>query len=543
MFSDPVIGEKFFGREEVLELLNKRTSALKDGYRQNIALTGHSLSGKSSVIHHFLHTIKEEGFVPIYIEVIKEPFRLFANKFIATMLYNALARKGEDVGIEMDALLERASRIFPKTTAAIKNINYAIERNDLEEAYTGLLGSTSVLKEEVNAPCIVILDEFDNLEQLGVKNPFLSFGKVIMVQKDTMYIVSSSRDQAIKKILSEKLSLLFGNFEIVKIASFDFEVSRKYIDMKLAGFEIEPISMKFLISLSGGNPFYIDKLTASAKDAALSRMTNYVDEDILAEAMLKSIYDASGVIHQYLMNFVLDTLESKYREMSMAILLAMAGGKNKQQDMARSMKVRSGEVSKGLQHLLELNLISKNGLFFIINDVMLEFWLKNVYQRKKEMLVDGVLNKETLFKNDIRSHIASFCRESAKDVIVRVSELVNLFSNELVQIESKHMRLPHFTKVEVKKLSEQKPFLVASFRGKSWVVQPYDNEVCENDITSYIRNIKSLEGTVANKVIITLRGIDENAKLLAKELKISIWDINTINTILALYGKKRIIAL
>ena len=53
MFSEPVIGEKFFGREEVLELLNKRVLALKDGYRQNVALTGQSLSGKSSIILAF----------------------------------------------------------------------------------------------------------------------------------------------------------------------------------------------------------------------------------------------------------------------------------------------------------------------------------------------------------------------------------------------------------------------------------------------------------------------------------------------------------
>ena len=48
MFSEPVIGERCFGREEVLELLNKRVLALKDGYRQNVALTGQSLSGTSS---------------------------------------------------------------------------------------------------------------------------------------------------------------------------------------------------------------------------------------------------------------------------------------------------------------------------------------------------------------------------------------------------------------------------------------------------------------------------------------------------------------
>ena len=89
MFSEPVIGERFFGREEVLDLFNKRVAALKDGYRQNIALTGQSLSGKSSIILHFLSTIKGEGFVPIYVEVVKESFGAFADKFVARFDWGA----------------------------------------------------------------------------------------------------------------------------------------------------------------------------------------------------------------------------------------------------------------------------------------------------------------------------------------------------------------------------------------------------------------------------------------------------------------------
>ena len=57
MFSEPAIGEKFFGRDTILEILKKRALALKDGYRQNIALTGQSLAGKSSIILQFLHAI------------------------------------------------------------------------------------------------------------------------------------------------------------------------------------------------------------------------------------------------------------------------------------------------------------------------------------------------------------------------------------------------------------------------------------------------------------------------------------------------------
>ncbi|MFA5085769.1 MAG: ATP-binding protein, partial [Candidatus Omnitrophota bacterium] len=122
MFSEPVVGEKFFGREEVLGLLNKRTLALKDGYRQNIALTGQSLSGKTSILHHFLHSIKEEDFITIYVEVVKEPFRSFSYRFIATLLYNALTKMGEAVGFELENLLDKAQELLPKTYSAIRNV-------------------------------------------------------------------------------------------------------------------------------------------------------------------------------------------------------------------------------------------------------------------------------------------------------------------------------------------------------------------------------------------------------------------------------------
>src|SRR3989338_1136627 len=99
VFSEPAVGEAFFGREEVLELLNKRVTALKDGYRQNVALTGQSLSGKSSILYHFLYTLKEQALIPVYVEVVREGFESFANKFIATLIYNALTKMGEPVNI------------------------------------------------------------------------------------------------------------------------------------------------------------------------------------------------------------------------------------------------------------------------------------------------------------------------------------------------------------------------------------------------------------------------------------------------------------
>ena len=543
MFSEPAVGEKFFGRDEVLEILNKRALALRDGYRQNIALTGQSLSGKSSIILHFLHTIKEEGFIPIYVEVVKEPFSAFANKFIATMLYNALTKKGEEVTIDMASLLEKASQVLPKTYSAIKHINSCVEQEECDQAYSSLLELTSTLRLELGVPCIVILDEFDNLEHLGIRSPFTGFGKVIMVQKDTMYIVSSSRNLAIRKIISEKLSLLFGNFEVIKVANFGIRSSNEFINIRLALFDIDDFLKKFLIAFTNGNPFYLDKMALKIKDIAIERMTSHIDTGIVTEAVLELVYNSSGTIHQYLTSYILELLDTKSKDLYISVLISIANGRNKQSEIAKGLHIKKACASDALQRLAEQGLITRSGTLYTIDDSMLEFWLKNVYQRKKNLLVDGTFDKQALFREDIRAYVADFERAFSMSTIERVSELFNLFSNELVQLDMKSLRMERFTKVEIKTFADSSPFIAASFRGKFWIAQVYDRDVNENDIVSFIRNVKGLDCKISSKLIISIKGMDENAKLLAKELKISVWDSRTINTLLTLYCKKRIIIL
>src|SRR3989338_713376 len=223
------------------------------------------------------------------------------------------------------------------------------------------------------------------------------------------------------------------------------------------------------------------------------------------------------------------------------MLFSIAKGLNKQSEMSRNLKVKKGEVQKALSALLELGLISKNGVFYKIDDGMLEFWLKDVFQKRRMSLVNGAIDAIRIFGLDATAYITAVVDELNRDNVSRLAELFNLFSNEMIQIYSKNVRLPHFTKVEVKKVGEGMSFIAASFRGKFWIVQAYDSEVNESHIIDYIRNVKAMGLKVANKVIIPLKGIDENAKLLGKELKISIWDRNIVNDLLRFYGRRRII--
>jgi hypothetical protein len=174
---------------------------------------------------------------------------------------------------------------------------------------------------------------------------------------------------------------------------------------------------------------------------------------------------------------------------------------------------------------------------------MLGFWLKHVYQRRKALLVDGTFERKSVFDEDVRAYISNFIRESAKETVSRLAELFNLFSNELVSIDSKQMRLPHFTRVETRSFGDSRPFIASSFRSNFWVTVPYETYVAENDVINLVKNLKELGHKISNKVIFPLAGIDENARLLAKELRISIWDLSTVNMLLNFYGKERLVIL
>ena len=130
---------------------------------------------------------------------------------------------------------------------------------------------------------------------------------------------------------------------------------------------------------------------------------------------------------------------------------------------------------------------------------MLAFWLKSVYQRRKDLLVDGTFDRMELFRKEIMAHISLYSRECEKSASARMAELFNLFSNELVSIDSKHIRLPHFTRVDVKAMADSSSIIMASFRGNSWAAQVYDRAVNENDIITYIKNIKLIQAMNINR--------------------------------------------
>src|SRR3989338_1821286 len=139
MFSDPVVGENFFGRQAIIDLLIKRANALKSGYRQNVAIIGHQQLGKTSILRQFLHMYRDPEVLSFYVEIKLQALDYFVDQFTRALLYQYLMQRGDvDPTDSLKSLTEKAAGSIPKTVARIHEIASLLKHRHAEEAYTKL---------------------------------------------------------------------------------------------------------------------------------------------------------------------------------------------------------------------------------------------------------------------------------------------------------------------------------------------------------------------------------------------------------------------
>ena len=536
-----IIQDNFFGRVAELTLLKRRVEGLCEGYRQNVAVTGGRLSGKTALLQKLISIYKHSSLIPVYVEVLNESFESFAERYIGTLLYSYFKSSEVPLKEDLSYLLQCASRELPRTFDCIEAIRNHLKEKNNDEAYRGLLELSTLIKEESGKPCIVILDEFHNLETLKVKNPFADFGKKIMVQKDTMYIVASSKPTVIKQILSEKLSLLFGNFEIINLEGFQERDCYDFIDNRLSPLQCPEHLKKFLMSFTNQNPFYLSVVLRKIRQITFDYDTNELTLHTIVEALERLIFDEKGLISQYLKN-IFNYLNDEYRDQDCKkVLIALSRGCKQRVAIAKEAKIGSEAANTILSILVKENIIHQNNSFFFISDTIMEYWLKHVVYRKENTLMSSVFEMSHDFKQVTRLYIEDFLNEAKKDVFERVTGLCKLFSNDLLMLDKKNIRLVNFDHVEIKKASGASCFLALINQRTSWCVYISKVKITEEDIVCLAHSITCLKKQFNKKIIVSLNGIQKNAILRTKIEKMHIWRKNDLHLLTRVYGAPDIV--
>lgn len=526
-------------RSDILELLQKRVSAFKNKYRQNIAIIGHQALGKTALVLDLLKIIKDGTIIPIYVPVKTKSFELFARNFIGVLLYEYLILEKGAIEDSFEFLLAKCRENAPKTAKAIAVINKLLKDEvAYDEIYSQLLDLPQVLYDETKKPVLLIFDEFQNLEDFKISNPFLELSNKIMVQKNTMYIVISSSIHNSLNILSKKLSLLFGNFEMINVQPFDNDIAGKFIENKLDKIKIDCLLKNFLIHFSGAYPFYLSVICEQIKCVCLENALDTVTEKELLFSLTELMHNDHGVINQYFNHKYHGILNINHKNLYPMILLTIANGTKKTSQIGKQLNKKSPEINRHLTALAQKDIISKRGVFNEINDPLFIYWLRFVMAKQENSFNTDQENSVQIFKAEIQALLSSFIQESEKKVPQRLKELFEMFENDIVELDRKRFMLTHFDEIDIK--DNNGACLVNARRlQKSWICGIEKNFVDEAKIGYFLEKTKRKD--FIKKILITLDGIDANAKLTALDAKVWIWDQNILNELFTLFEKPRLI--
>ena len=531
-----MIKDKFFDRKNYIQILEKRVSSLKEGYRQNIAIIGDENVGKTSIISKFLANYYDPRIVTVYLEVRPEPLVGFARRFIGALLYNFLLNSGLPLKEDLDYLITKSSRYIPKTTERINFILNELSRRKKINIITELFNLPELINQETGKFTVLFLDEFHNLEDIGANNLYREWSKLLMVAKNTLYCLVSSRMFKTRAILSKQLSLLFGNFEIITIEPFDIHTSSRYLEQHIPVLKSNSQLKDFIINFTGGYPLYLELIADALSKADLS-----VD---LADILEDLLFNTSGILNQRFSNYIKRFLDVGASNDYISIFYLIASGRNRIKDIAHILHKQKKDLTVRINYLLELDAITRSGDFLKVSDRLFAYWMRFVYQEKMRSLSFDAKNQKEKFRDNIQELIQEFAQQSNKSLANRVGELLQLFEDDLMQIERKKIRLHHFR--EVKPLVFGQRFLKDGLLGRSsdalWIMAIKSDALTEQDITDFSKECKRYHHKSQRKIMVTLREVDPNARLKALEEKIWTWDLNSLNQILDLFSKPRVIA-
>lgn len=529
-----------FGREEILDILKKRLGGFKNGYRQNIALIGSPLIGKTSLLATLPQDARALSMIPVYLQLENRLPSEVIGAFFEQALSGFLKEHGVEINGDINYLINKSQPFLPKSAAKINSIKHALEKNKHPAALLELFELAGIFCEEANKQCLIILDEFQNLSYLGGEEIFAELAKKIVIQKNTMFVLSSSAAARSKEILSHGLSLLFGNFEVLEITPYNTALANRFIEEKLGNLKLNQTHKSFLVDFTGGLPFYLDEFSRELTLSSGAIGAGSVTEDIFIKSFETLLWRQWGVINQKFANFLENMPRDREGRSHINIISSIINGQNKIRQIASFLNIKENLIQQKTLSLCEAGIITKNGDFIYASDKVFAFWFKSVYLRK--IMPHYIYSQEPFlgFRQDLLSQINSFSSYLSKPIAERILDLLKMFKDESVNIERKKIMLPSFKNAGFIKL--QGGNFDAMLYGKSqselWMVAIKNGVLREDDINQFLSECKK-HGQLRSqrKIIVTLSNIDTNTKLKALQEKIITWQATELNLLLNLYNK------
>ena len=531
-------------RPDISRHVRGRLAAFGDGFRQNLALIGPSGSGKTFHLRQLMQSPPVEA-AWIYGPLYQEPARSFLQRFRWAILHAGLSTPlvashlsggAPSDDCPLDMLLRVAQTPLPKTAAAIRAVEPLLARRSLTEAFTGSLDAIPVLSKELDTPCVLMLDEFVWLQEMGFAQPFHEVGKRVMTWPSTLFVLASSAPYRARRILQEQLHLLFGQFELITFDPVHPAQVTTWIREELGPIRGAEVIGPFLAHWLGASPWALTVFVKRVKELAALGRADEPPEALLLATAWDVLGSQEGTLHQWCRSRIEGLSPDRLGARATEALVQIAGGVLTQSALAA--RLGRSRLSEALQMLLEHDLVTRHGSCWVVPDPILRSWLSNVLAAQRSTpRSDGTPVRER-FAQGLSALWARWRHERQLSVSQQVAAWLSRFNDEVVSLDSKSGHLPKFETItaHAPDTTDGPAYLIASGEGARWCVTVHDGPVDEGLLATFDRFCRIQPVKPSRKVVVTTMALDEQARVLAKAAKMWVWDPAALRLLRDVYG-------
>jgi hypothetical protein len=507
-----------------LSILDKRINAFRKGYRQNLALLGDD----SQEISHILQQYYTSSPIDDIILIHATTSYCSAQDFLKTVAFSLLSSYSKKID-SLDNIIRSLDPSIGSTTTAIKK---ALKNPNLN--FLSIVDIINTFILETNSLCLLVIEDFLELSSL-FSDFYSSFSKFIILQRNCMTVITSSSPKDAKKVISGELNLLFGNFEIVPLSDSTPLINFIYFNKKIHHLNPTPFFISFFIKHAGSNSLYYDTLSTLAED----RYNQDNEINSIIQICQDSLFSPNTYFFQKFMRQI-DCIRSHFKDYRNVIklLIHMSEGYLRAKELASLGIYDSKSITQRLQKLCELNYVRNFGNIYKIKDSLFSFWLAHVFKIHSSFPAHKL--QKRLFARKLADYIALSQEEFTEDPLTKMLHLFSSFKNDTVSLSKKRYQLPFVDKTKTISYPENRFHLLIGEGREIIFAGIKERGASETDIADFLEKGANIKGKGVRKVFITLDVASSNTKLVAKNSKLTIWDVNDINQLLDIYNKPNV---
>lgn len=338
----------------------------------NLVLISLRRMGKTGLIQHcYAQKELDEKYYTFFVDILHTASLQEFTFALGKEIYRQIVPKGKKLSLTFLQTIKSIAGKFgvdPITGLPSFNIDLGdIEKPELtlEEIFTYL--------EHADKPCIVAIDEFQQIHKYPEKNIEALLRGHIQKMQNCRFIFAGSERSIMQNMFMNSTRPFYQSADIMELNEIPFDVYCEFITKQFNNNDIEIVTdiVKYIYDTFDGHTFYIQK---TCNEAFSLVEGNECTLDIVKQAITNIIIDKEPIYKEILSN-----ISDKQKMILYAIAKEGVATRVTSASFIKKHNLPSASsVQSAMQKLIEKGIVTERNNEFIVVDRFLGLWIKNV---------------------------------------------------------------------------------------------------------------------------------------------------------------------